>query len=137
MRALAITLFFASLTLCACAGHGPLRVAAESSDQLDAMCRELYGDIDGRIADIAGNYALNFATRMKELTNLERYMREKTPTELGACWTTSYENHPDYLTHQNHEPRPGYDLFYAEFDDSGNATDLVACRDVIYPQSEL
>jgi hypothetical protein len=137
MRALTITFFFASSTLCACAGHGPMRVASQSSDQLDAMCRELYGDIDGRIADIAGNYSLDFTARTKELTKLEKYMREKTPPELGACWTTSYENHPDYLTHQSHEPRPGYDLFYAEFDDSGNATDIVAGQNVTYPKSQL
>lgn len=113
MRALTITLLFVSSFLCACAGHGPLRIAAESSDQLDTTCRDLYGDIDGRIADIAGNYTLNFTARTKELTNPESHMREKTPPELKACWTTSYENHPDYLTHQSQEPRPGYDLFYA------------------------
>jgi hypothetical protein len=137
MRALTITLVFVSSTLCACAGHGPLRVATESSDQLDAMCRDLYSDIDGRIADIARNYALDFAARMKELTKLEKYMGENTPPELKTCWTTSYENHPDYPTHRRQEQRPGYDLFYAEFDDSGDATDLVAGRNVTYPKSEL
>src|SRR5271156_6806515 len=104
MRALTITFFFTSSIPCACAGHGPLRVASESSDQLDAMCRELYGDIDGRISGIAGNYDLDFTARTKELTKLEKYMREKTPPELGACWTTSYENHPDYFTQQSHNP---------------------------------
>jgi hypothetical protein len=137
MRAATITFLIASSILCACAGHGPLRVAMESSDQLDAMCRELYADVDGRIVDIAGNYSLNFAARAKELTKLERYMREQTPPELSACWTTSYENHPDYFAHQHHEPRPGYDLFYAEFDDSGNATDSVAGENVTYLKSEL
>lgn len=71
MRALTIAFIIVSSTLCACAGHGPLRVATESSDQLDATCRELYGDIDGRISDVAGNYALDFTARMKELTKLE------------------------------------------------------------------
>lgn len=137
MRALTITLFLATSALCACAGHGPLRVASESSDQLDAMCRELYGDIDGRIAAIAGNYSLDFTARTKELAKLEKYMKEKTPPQLSACWTTSYENHPDYLAQKSAESRPGYDLFYAEFDDSGNATDIVAGQNVTYPKSQL
>jgi hypothetical protein len=47
-----------------------------------------------------------------------------TPKELKPCWETAYEHHS----------AAQYDLYYAEFDDAGQATDI-ASRRAVYRQS--
>ncbi|MGC1523512.1 MAG: hypothetical protein WA803_18350 [Steroidobacteraceae bacterium] len=117
-----ITLFAA---LAACAGHGPLRVATEPSARIDQPCGTLYKNVDDQIASIAGDYTLDFTARSQKLKDLEQRMKMDTSADQKECWTTSFESHADY------------DLLYAEFDDSGNATDLVAGKNVTYASSEL
>jgi hypothetical protein len=97
----------------------------EPSDRINELCTSLYTDTDAQIAIIAGDYTLDFSSRSRELEDLEKHMKKVTPPDHMDCWTTSYENHADY------------DLFYAEFDDSGNAADINAGRNVTYPNSEL
>jgi hypothetical protein len=40
------------------------------------------------------------------------------------CWKTSYENHQNLPAIAGGTQAPGYDLFYAEFDDQGERTDV-------------
>ena len=114
MRPLNVAPVIVSLALSACAGHGPLRVAMEPSDRINELCKKLYTDTDAQIATIAADYTLDFSARSRKLEDLEKHMRQVTAPDHMDCWKTSYENHADY------------DLFYAEFDDSGNATDVNA-----------
>jgi hypothetical protein len=120
-----LVIFPLAALLCACGSHGPYRVATEPSQQMDALCGNLYDTIDNEIEGVAKDYSLDFNDRMKKLALIESDMREKTSPAQQVCWQTSYEKHS------------GYDLFYAEFDDSGEPTDLQGGKNVTYATSEL
>jgi hypothetical protein len=111
--------------LASCAAYRPYRVAALSSGQSDPRCGTLYAASDGKIAALANDYSLDFKERSRRLKAIEHEMRVSTSMEEAACWQSAYEKHLDY------------DLLYAEFDDSGEPTDIQGGKNVTYATSEL
>jgi hypothetical protein len=112
------------LSLAGCSSSGPFRSATpdSTSDSVEQTCRELYLTTDGAIRDISTNFSASYDDRKSFLAHMQSQI-EKTPRSLQKCWETAHEKHVSY------------DLYYAEFDDTGQATDIA--RGAKYGDSEL
>ena len=144
------------LSLGGCAGNVALRSAGDRwSPQAivspDPACRMLYAQNDADIwAEISSEHSTH-AGRGKLLDELSTRIDQALAARDSPgyqCWRTSYENHqglpvvppsrtPDREATPEDQPGPppGYDLFFAEFDDQGERTD-VAVDGVAFNRSE-
>jgi hypothetical protein len=103
-----------------CAPLGPLRKADHLtlSETDDGACSAKYRASDRAIVDTARDFQSSPRKRDRFLEREASHIDKSDP-----CFITSYEQHDDY------------DLFYTEFDDEGNATDVA--KGSAYTDSEL
>ncbi len=103
-----------------CAPLGPLRKADHATlSQTDAVaCAAKYHASDEAIVGVARDFQSSPRMRKNFLEKEARHIDKSDP-----CFLTSHEQHDDY------------DLFYTEFDDEGNATDVA--KEKAYKDSEL
>jgi hypothetical protein len=108
-----------------CASSGPFRDATPDhmGTTLEPLCRSLYLDTDEQIRRTSLDFSLSDKNRRVFLKRMRKQI-EDTPQDKQACWRAALESHISY------------DLYYAEFDDAGQATDT-ARRRIPYQQSEL
>ena len=107
------TAMFALVTVASCAGSGPYRFARSDlvSDSFENRCQALYAETDRRIKTISTDFQVTNEQRDAFLTKMQDDILHKTQPDLISCWRTAHEKHSMY------------DLYYAEFDDAGQATD--------------
>lgn len=120
-----LTAFLTTLAaLAGCAASGPFRSAAADkvTSSVEQTCRELYLSTDVAIRDISTKFSASNDDRNAFLVRMQRQIRD-TPASLRTCWQTAHERHI------------AYDLYYAEFDDAGQAADIA--RGATYNESEL
>ncbi len=118
--------FGIAMALASCAGSGPYRSATSDfvSAGFENNCQNIYTDTDERIKRISTNFQTTDEERDAFLTSMQDTIEHTSP-EMMPCWQTAYEHHG-----QAH-----YDLYYAEFDDAGQATDVA--KGTSYGQSQL
>lgn len=116
-----------AIAFAGCAGTGPYRSAADDlvSKPFEDRCQDLYDWNDDAIEKIFVEAGATSDDRDAFLAKMHDAI-EQTPKELQPCWKTAYEHH----SHAK------YDLYYVEFDDAGQATDI-ARDQATYRQSEL
>jgi hypothetical protein len=85
-------------------------------------CQSLYMDTDMKIRKVSTNFGASNDDRNAFLRSMATQI-EHVAVEERDCWRTAHENHAQY------------DLYYAEFDDAGQATDIPL--DKVYEQSQL
>jgi len=110
--------------LAGCAPSGPLRKADPETlvQSSGDNCKALYASTDDDIYRAATNFQLGNDGR-KQFLDAEKKKILATPEVERPCWETAFEHHGTY------------DLFYAEFDDQGDATDVA--KGAPYETSEL
>jgi len=114
------------LTLTGCSGWTPYRSATTEDIAKAAQspaCADLYKKTDGDILPYAMDPTKTFDQREAFLQTEGDLINPNSPDQEN-CWRTAHEHHDTY------------DLLYAEFDDSGWATD-VAYRNVAFGQSQI
>jgi hypothetical protein len=112
------------LVLANCAGTGPYRStdSATLSASLGPECQQLYAQYDEEIRQISTDFQKTNEERDQFLQGMHDKIAN-APANLAPCWQTAHEKHP------------WYDLYYAEFDDAGQATDIA--KGTSYEQSQL
>ena len=85
-------------------------------------CKALYASTDDDIYRAATSFQLSNNDR-NQFLDAEKKKILATPEAERPCWETAFEHHGTY------------DLFYAEFDDQGDATDVA--KGAAYEKSEL
>ena len=83
-------------------------------------CQKKYDDTDEEIGKIAEDFQKSNKYRNQWLSEESKKIDPK-----DNCWKSAYEHHRQY------------DVFYAEFDDEGNATDVTQADGAKYSESEL
>lgn len=131
----ALVALSAAIVFSGCAGPGPYRTASTALTGPDAQakCQDIYGKTDDAIQQNATNPSNTADDRQAFVEQIAKDVIDKKDTGLEHCWTTSYEEHATY------------DLYYAEFDDAGQATDIAKKIDkddpnfqpVLYNQSQM
>jgi hypothetical protein len=129
-RRMWLTMLLAYLS--ACAGSGPYRDATEAlmspptpapQSAVDG-CSAIYIPTDRDIREVASNFSLSDTQRNEKLIAIQQEVKQSyLRKEERHCWDIAHEHHPDY------------ELFYAEFDDAGQAVDRV--KGAKYEESEL
>jgi len=97
-------------------------VGEEVAESVEQTCRALFLSTDIAIRDISTNFAASDKDRNAFLLQMQAQIKS-TRAGLQPCWQKAHERHV------------AYDLYYAEFDDAGQATDMARGRK--YEDSEL
>jgi hypothetical protein len=113
LAALANAFLAAYACLTGCAYSGPFRNASAQfvgQQNGDATCISLFKDSDSKIRGLAN---LVDVARNRQLQAISsRIKAQQQEQRTGNCWRSAYERHDDY------------DVYYAEFDDAGQAADV-------------
>jgi hypothetical protein len=136
---------YAWFTLCAlaaCATNHARREAALSwkgnaVGDRPAVCDHTYAVTDDLIWQEMQNPKTSVSSRKDLNHHVERIISPELKGDMASCWKASYENHQN-LPRVATDPAqaPPYDLFYAEFDDQGERTD-VAHDGVAFDRSQV
>jgi hypothetical protein len=112
--------------LTGCAYSGPFRDASANfvaHQNGDATCVSLYQDSDSKIRGLAN---LTDDARNRQLQTIsDRIQAQQHDKLTGNCWRSAYERHNDY------------DVYYAEFDDAGQAADVARNPNFPFENTEL
>jgi hypothetical protein len=131
-------------TLTACATSHARRDARLSWDgkivlPRPTVCDHTYAITDDLIWQEMQNPHTTVSTRDTLNTRVDEIISPEIVTggAIKPCWKTSYENHQSLPRVPTDPPQaPGYDLFYAEFDDQGERTDVAHDR-IPFAQSQV
>jgi len=120
----AVTVSVVVVVLGGCAGSGPYRNAALALLDPPTDCTEIYKTSDNDIREVASDFTLSDSQRTSRLQAIQNEISDSYNVKGNRnCWDTAHEHHL------------GYELFYTEFDDAGQAVDRV--EGAAYEKSEL
>ena len=110
----AVTVSVVVVVLGGCAGSGPYRNAALALLDPPTDCTEIYKTSDNDIREVASDFTLSDSQRTSRLQAIQNEISDSYNVKGNRnCWDTAHEHHL------------GYELFYTEFDDAGQAVDRV------------
>jgi len=104
------------MTLTGCSSSQLVRtdwIATDQATEIETCKQKAYKPLDDMAKDA---YTKEGAAKMQMLSNVSKRIQEQLGTpDLGRCWLSAWEQHKDF------------ELFVAEFDDVGMATDQREC----------